>query len=763
LVLLFLGYEPYIDEVILRLLKIMRGRGYSVNLKELDPKYDVELRKITFFLILNTDASFKFDLKGDHTICHLLNAFPQFTKCLLLNIIWDTNLFPYYYDCLKYAPSWFILQFLDETIDSLKYAKPYEILDRVENLIKSIYLNICRSDFRSTANPVEKKIILNKFFDHIMNLLRHFNTPEADKKIFSSKIENHKYSGFSMKSILSLILYCFRLFREKPDFEVDQKYHIFKLMLEKEVELDNHSEGYSSVVEEVLGRINVALLNTLQNIVMNITLEIFMDWVEIDLPGGSEDEELTLQKLVGESAFQLVQLININECFKHDVAKQLECISIKPKEIQEIVKEATIGTILQKIEKDQKNAQFWFNELLSRGECVFGNLECLEAISDNPQLIDLQNFKLIIQEFQKYEPEEEELEKFHEIFEKCFQKFENLELLDLAKEFLEEGGHDFHLNYETEELDYEIINFTNKFTGTPENYAKIVLKNPKYFYEKLMDNLEESQEKQVEIILKILEETRGISRPFLKDFLAGKIGGFSKKQSKIPEFFAGVFRLDLLDRQDFVKMLMGGLSGALKDGNFELLVILLSALKQIGGRLTVEDTLAPLLVLLAHILEQSRWDLVKYTALNQEVVELTINIITDLMKTMVVQGSPENKAWITKQTEKLKPLTRYYFQKLSVQKGESLNFEDFLHPADFKNETKEKIVAFLCEYFVRCTSKEARWLGLNENLQPHFGDALLVVTVIVAKSGQEKAGDCLRKCVVDYLRILNVSIFNAKK
>jgi hypothetical protein len=37
------------------------------------------------------------------------------------------------------------------------------------------------------------------------------------------------------------------LFREKPGFEVDQKYQIFKLMLEKEVELelDYQSEGYS--------------------------------------------------------------------------------------------------------------------------------------------------------------------------------------------------------------------------------------------------------------------------------------------------------------------------------------------------------------------------------------------------------------------------------------------------------------------------------------------------------------------------------------
>jgi hypothetical protein len=46
-------------------------------------------------------------------------------------------------------------------------------------------------------------------------------------------------------------------------------------MLEK----DNHFYNYSSVVEKVLSRTNVALLNTLQNI------------VKIDLPRSSEDEE----------------------------------------------------------------------------------------------------------------------------------------------------------------------------------------------------------------------------------------------------------------------------------------------------------------------------------------------------------------------------------------------------------------------------------------------------------------------------------------
>jgi hypothetical protein len=64
-------------------------------------------------------------------------------------------------------------------------------------------------------------------------------------------------------------------------------------------------------------------------------------------------------------------------------------------------------------------------------------------------------------------------------------------------------------------------------------------------------------------------------------------------------------------------------------------------------------------------------------------------------KAMVIHGSPENKDWITKQTEKLKPLTRYYCQKLSVQKRRILKFKDFLHPADFKNESKND-----CRLFV---------------------------------------------------------------
>ncbi len=94
--------------------------------------------KSRFFLVLNTDGSFKFDLKDDHTICHLLNF--QFTKCLLFNIIWDYNLW---------------LLEIRALLDIKPRREPHKI-----HLPQH-----CRSDFHTTANPVEKKIILNKFFD----------------------------------------------------------------------------------------------------------------------------------------------------------------------------------------------------------------------------------------------------------------------------------------------------------------------------------------------------------------------------------------------------------------------------------------------------------------------------------------------------------------------------------------------------------------------------------------------------------------------
>lgn len=175
-------------------------------------------------------------------------------------------------------------------------------------MVKAIYLNICRMDFR---NSVENKNSLSKLFDFMMSLLRHFNTPDAESFKQWTKKKTNEFLGVSLHSILKLVLHCFNLFNHKPALQVDAKYNMFKVLLEQEPEIDNHSNSnYSESVGETLLQINIALLNTLQNCLMNVTVDLFVYWVEIDVANEEDpDEELTLQNIIANSCYDLMQVI----------------------------------------------------------------------------------------------------------------------------------------------------------------------------------------------------------------------------------------------------------------------------------------------------------------------------------------------------------------------------------------------------------------------------------------------------------------------
>lgn len=611
------------------------------------------------------------------------------------------NLNEYYYDFLKYSPCWMVLEFLEETFNSLKYGKPYDILIQLENIVQSIYINICRMDYRKTSNETDTKNYLSAFQEHAQIILLEFHTA-TDEALFKKKTERYKFFGYTMRSLIGLILNCFALYKNKPKFQVDKKFNIFKLVAEKEPEVDNHSDLYSSEVDSCLKLINLALLNTLQSCVMDVTIDMWVDWVEYDAPGKEFDGETTLQKIIGEMAYKLTKLINENECFQHDVVKQLETLASKPKELQEIIKEATIGTLLTKIECDESKL-LWFNELLERGECVYGNLECLDAIFDNIDFLTIDSVKTIIQEYKKCELQEEELEKTHEILQKSFEKFDKQDLLKLCSDLLElYGAEEFHLDYEEDDLVLENINFQNRFTEAilTENYATIIIKNPKFFYKRLLAGYEDNDQKQNEIIIQILKETRQLNQFFIQKYLEDSICGLSKPDSKVPQFLAAIFKENLIERQIFMKeILVKQMGEALKNENYELILILVSTLKCLIGKMNAESSLVPLLVVvLSTVLDQCRWDLIKYTQLLDSIVETTIFVLQELIKIVNVNGTLEDKKWILEKVKDCKSLTKYYYHKLEGEKDErKMNFDEYLHPQDFKEVSRQKIVAFLCE------------------------------------------------------------------
>lgn len=764
IIFLSTGNEVYIDEIASRLQNIFRSRSYTTDCDE--------LRKIFFLLMLNTEASLSRDICEDVTVCHLLNNFPQLSKCLFVNLMWQLKLEKFFYESLRFSPSWFILQFLEEVIDSLRFSKPLDIISQVKEIVGSIYCNICRMDYKtmSASQQVEQKILLSKLFDSVMGLLRNYNTPNTDDVLSKSKRKMREYLGYSLNHQLALIHSCFEMFQKKPAFRIQDEFLIYKLMSEKEPEVDNFcANSYSPIVHESLSKLNIALLNTLQNSVMNVTLDDFMYWVEIDIEDPSTDDEDmkkdNLQKSIGAFSFNLIQLINNNECFQHDVVKQLETISIKPKTLLEIAQEATVGTVLDKIETSSSK-RVWFEELLNRPDTLYFNTECLQTIIDNIALVQFKDLMRIVSDHQNHGSMDREDEmQIKEIFRLGGARLSNNEKRDFIEELVRVLGVDYNLAVDDDvTFPSDLTNYHNKITETDidENTMwQLILQHPERFYESLLSNLTTQDKTQIDIVLRILSETNPIAEDFIK---SNVIPNLENSQDSLKSlyhvFLAGLFKLNLMDRKDFIRNLMENLANAMANDKLHIVLVLLRTLGQISGRLRSEDLLSPLTILLSQVLDKYRWDLMTFSQRREMIVENVIEIIQELVKAVLINGVKKDKDWILAKIEKCKPMTKFYFQKLSLEKSEAIvTFDKFLQPSGFDSMPKSKVTSFLCETIVRCTSKEFKWLMMNENLQSFVTDALLVVTVIVKKSSEQSALNCLHKCVSDYVKVVKVNDF----
>lgn len=736
--------------------------------KDFDDDRDNKLRRINMFLMLNTNANFMHDLQDNTKICHLINNFPQLSKCIYASLLWNVKLEKYFYETVKYCGD-FVVDFLEEIIDSLRHSKPFVVIRQVQEIVEAIYEHICRIDFRLRKNDVNQEIIMDKFMKHISTALRYYNTPCADVEITKSKKKLREHLGSSFKHQISLVISCLNMFQNKPSFEINQQCQIYtEIFQNTDKEINNYSKGsHSQTVNNILSNINIVLLNTLQNSILNITLEDFMYWVEIDIDDSSiEDVDLrrnNLQKFIGEESYNLIEMINGNAEFTHDVIKQLSTIAIKPKTLAEVAKEASVGIVLEKIELSVTRI-VWLEELLNRKKTLYFNTECLQTIIENAEILKLKHLLKILVDYQEFSSsmDNEDEAQIKEIFLKGGAYLSSKEIMELVQELIRTLGDDYNLS--NLELQDDFINYFNKITedNIDEKIMwKLMFKCPKKFYELLLDDVMVQDESQIQIVLKIICETRHVASNYLHDIVTHNMRITSSAASNTCRhiFLVGLFKLQIMERKEFVKdIIMHHLSLALSLDDTITILVILRVLHQISSHLKIDDLLPPLLILLAGTLEKYRWDMMTYTSVQENIIEMSSSVTPKIIKTILKYGSKNDKEWIKTRIENYKPMTKYYFQKFWLDKGEMVtSFETFLHPDDFSNEPKSKIVPFLCETIIRCSSRECMRLMRNEFLQDYFTDALIVIALIVRNSSNENSINCFQKCITDYVKILMVS------
>lgn len=762
------GNEEHIARIVTKLLTMLTAKGYvNADTGKPLPQYTAQLRKITFFLVLNTDANCKYDLMSDHTVSHLLNAFPQMTKCLLLACIWGLSLDAFLYECIAYTPIWFAFAFVEDATESLKYADPYETLDRVDDLVRAIYTNIARSDYRS-VEMVEKKIILNKYYDVTMDLLRHFFSPSNDSRVLNTKPKQYKYMGYVLKHNLELLMHCFDLFQHKPSLK-HSSHDIYALMREREPLVDNLRETYSDPVTETLHRFNTTILNSLQNNVMHVDMHMYMYWVEIKTDAG-----ITLQQAVGEAAYHVEQLINMNECFQHGVSAQLKEITIKPLTVEERAEQSSIAELIDKLEQwqiDDKYIGVWLREFIKRGELVLGNAECLEALELHVQSLTAEDVRDLIKYAASIDIENGCVVE-EKLIECCLAAFDHLSetvILDLIQ-FSMDQQQQQHFGYmQLENFDSFLIRVLNKtqFGYDRIIYLKLLFQNPQRFYEKLLQEALSSEVQMLQMI-EILRVTSRIFKPFLETHLKSLMETKCSANDRfvaplVPKLIAQLFHLNVIEPSTFIidNIYKKYFVPALQAKNLPRIALIINALLlSVQQKYSFDGFAAPLLVMSAQIIELFRWTVISFDDDAVTVVTKTIEFVQEVLKKFLPTANDKDKKWILSKIGAYAQLTKFYFQKLSLTKEQSIvRFVDFLRPPEStSNDNHQSGIKFLCEHIVRCTSKEIKWLAESDELLSHFHAAMQLIATIVVRSKNKPESDCLRYCLNAYFGIVKVII-----
>lgn len=607
-----------------------------------------KLRKITFYLMLNTEIQMKWKLSEDFTVCHLENTVPQLTKCLLLACVWGLKLEIYFCECIAYSPIWFALPFTDGIVENIKHCKPYEILATSEQIMRSIYVNIARSDYRST-DIAEKHNHLNKFNDVILDILREFYSTDDEKYEKWSKNRRYKYIGFVLKHTLDLIMFCFGVFQKRPEFHLDPNtFGVYQLMKEKEKLNDTSIEGYSEAAGDLLKKLNITLLNTLQQNVMQVDCHAFMYWVEIDL-----NDELTLQRSVGEAAHALIELLNLRACFKHEVSQQLKTIAVKPITVAERVSQFTIGELIAKLEsfsRSDSDLGLWIDSFIGRGDLVLGNQECLETLATFTDMLTSGNIRQLILYACNAKEDAAVDDKLIDI---CLNSIDYLcesDILPLVTLATDEQKSHFTVfqldNYE--KLLTEVFNRC-QYTEDSKSFLKLLFQNPQLFYDKVFDEAIRS-EQQMTHMLRILKATSKVASTYVEENLDVLINDKIQIEDEtiqrlIPRFIAKAFFLNILEPHTFITQLLYQkyLIPAMLSHNYPKISMLIKAFWAISLKYRFGDLSPPILVMAAQVLQQCRWDLIKYTNELETIIVKTTEFINEVMKKYLPTAGEQGK------------------------------------------------------------------------------------------------------------------------
>ncbi|XP_063833482.1 uncharacterized protein LOC135082625 [Ostrinia nubilalis] len=723
------GNEEKIKFVIDSVSKFLTDGGYIIS-DGINTESIVKLRKFAFFLILNSDLTVLSDMTDMEEIELVIWTIPTIPKCLMCEMFWRLHFDTFVYEAIAFCDPDLASEIAAAFLDNIKYYTPNACLNKIGVISAALYKLICRIYFFNfySTNLTNK---LTMVFNNLQKAINFFTDPPKSEWLNSiSTDDQYKYRGDCLYTMLILVSECMEEFMSMQDLtEVSDP--IYMLTYIGNVTRNVAFRTCDCPTQEILDCVNkshLAILDKCQELVMDVSLDIFCAWSEFDENGK------TMQRKIGEFANKLrTKLLEINGVAEHPVIDMMVNITVKPKDIDDIVNNTDPKTIIEHINSsDDKGA--WIRALIKK-DTVYEDEELAKCV--------MSHLNNVFDENECYEIYKEvnrlriKTNKDKELYEQLLIKLFHHCNLAHKEEILDShfAENCFRNLYDNGEFSYVMTETFNKLIIAPDSdftdVLCLFLQNPRKVYEKIF-NLAADNEQQKNIMLKVMTLLEKYSNhyydletePCIIQVAQNAFDNLDTdaKQHNFIKFMCALKNSNCITGTKLLMLIiMPHMHKALLNRDVESLNIQCRLLKD---AFTLEELMpyrAPMLAMLGQILDVVRWKINTFVSLAPETVTLALELQCSLINTYGSRIPDNELSWLKTRLKYLKhELNVYYYRKLWDPPGN--NIIEILSGYTINNDVDlEDLVTWMSQAI--CSSTQQEWGLLWDSLSA-LGDTV---------------------------------------
>ncbi|CAH0722617.1 unnamed protein product, partial [Brenthis ino] len=766
------GNEEKIEHVIHCIRNFLQKENYIIENKVSEDAIQI-LRKFAFYVVINSDLTILEEMVDLDGIDFVIWTIPTIPKYLMCEILWNINLDQFIYEILVFSCPQLSLEVADALISNFKYFKPTECLQKLKLLTSACYRLICRFLFFELESD-EITHAMNNF----QNCLKFYSElPNSAKLDTLSKDGQYKFIGNRLFSMLQLLTECFNNFLSVQKLKPSDFQEIYELTYKEDLVINQDSsiiiaDCNNHSLLECINNCHILLLDKCKTLVMDVSVEIFCAWSEF------EEDDKSMQQSIGELCYKVhTTLCKIASVADHPVVSMLQQISCKPLDLVEVINKTETDVIVENVNKEDNVTAQWIKALIYRDKLCEDPV-LMELLTTHLHLLNPDEcYKLFKVMYNFLKNSTDSMENLLLLTIKVFQFCSNSSKQEIVEEhFINDCFND---NFLTPSFNNTITEIFNKLIISPDtdlcDVLTVFIQSPRKVYTKIF-NLASENMHQTDIMLRIMKSLQKYSKHYYNEETEPCVILITKetidnnldtdeKQSNFVRFLNLIKIENIIPGHKLLLLvIMPNLHHALLNKNFTSIYVQCKLLQEAYPLNELLECRAPILAMLAQVLDIVRWKVNTFAVLAPTTLELVLKLQTALLNTYESDIPEKECTWLKSKLRNINPLNMYYFRRLWNPPGNT--FVEVISGIHiYKDMDMEHLTLWLSQ--VICSTTLQEWYQIwdsltvfgNGNILDIFHDALLLILVAEKSNHTESSKACLFYLMKNYVAIIRYKFF----